>query len=762
MRTLVPAVGAWLAALVAVGLQTSFAVWLICIVVAGALTVWCVLTGRGGLTALLAISLGVAAFVSFSASISADQRRPDQLIEAASADRSVEIVAKIDGLANATDRGPGQIRVEATLVTLDGGALRVPTTLFGHTKGDAVAIGSTVEATGRVLLTEPSDASSALFFADEPVTVTSPPPWYLAWADSMRRGFVDLCSDLPGDGGHLLPGLAVGDTSSVSAELDAAMKASSLSHLTAVSGANCAIVVAFAILLLGRLGAGRVLRVSAALVVLLAFVILVTPQSSVVRASVMASLALLVHLTGRPSGGVPVLAGSVILMLCVDPWYAFDAGFALSVLATTGLLLLTRPLAAVLGRLLPRGLATVIAVPLAAQLACQPILILLSSTISVYGVAANILAAPAAPIGTVVGLIACLATPALPAVAMLLAWIAYLPSAWIAGVATVTSSLPIAQIPWVPGPIGAVVLAAVTALACTLAMLPRWRSHWTGKTLVGGLCICIGVYGGTIATPSLSQALSRPQDWIVAACDIGQGDAVVLRAGGGVILVDTGPDPALVSACLDDLDVTTIDLLVLTHYDADHAGGVAGVVSRTDRAFVQAVHDEAGERTTQVLENARIPVDVVTTGEHGTVGTIDFSVIWPESRELTGNAGSIVLSITIGDARVVLLGDLGETEQTALLSRMSARTQADIVKVAHHGSPDQSAALYSRLEASLAIISVGADNTYGHPNDETIDELRAAGSTVLRTDLRGTILISHGASGYSVWSQKSVPDSAGG
>ncbi|WP_166983730.1 ComEC/Rec2 family competence protein [Paramicrobacterium fandaimingii] len=762
MRMLIPAVCAWLAALLAVGLQASFAVWVVCIGVAGALTILCVVRARGGVTALLAVSLGVAAFVSFSASISAEQRRPDQLIDATSSDRSVDVVATIDGLANATDRGPSQIRVSATITSLNDSELRVPATLFGQDSGGVLAIGSTVETTGQVILTEPSDASAALFFADEPLTVVEPPPWYLAWADDMRRGFVDLCSALPGAGGRLLPGLAVGDTSAVDSDLDAAMKASSLSHLTAVSGANCAIVVVFAILLLGRLGAGRIVRVGAALIVLLAFVILVTPQSSVVRASIMASLALLVQLTGRPSGGIPVLAGSVILMLVVDPWYAYDAGFALSVLATGGLLLLTRPLTAALARLLPRGLAMVIAVPLAAQLACQPILILLSSTISVYGVAANILAAPAAPIGTVIGLIACLATPVFPQGAMLLAWLAYLPSAWIAGVATVTSGLPIALIPWIPGATGAVVLAAVTALACALAIVPRWRSHWMGKALVAALCVSLGAYGGIVVTPSLAETVSRPRDWIVAACDIGQGDAVLLRAGGGVILVDTGPDPRLVSACVDDLGITTIDLLVLTHYDTDHAGGATGVLSRTDRAMVQAVHDDAGERTKRLLDDAGIRVDVVTKGEHGTVGTIDFSVIWPESRELSGNAGSIVLSVTIAGTHIVLLGDLGETEQSALLASMGAGTRADIVKVAHHGSPDQSTALYEQLQASLAVISVGADNTYGHPNGETIDELRASGSQVLRTDVRGMILISQKASGYSVWSQKSVPDTASG
>ncbi|PFG31203.1 ComEC/Rec2 family competence protein [Paramicrobacterium agarici] len=762
MRLLAPAAFAWIAALLAIGLQAAFTTWAVCASVACLITVWCVVRHRGGPAALLAVSLAAAAFVSFSASLGAEQRRPDAIIDAAARDAATDIVATIDGLAQTTDRGPAHVRVKATATEVDGVAVRIPVTLFGSADRDKLAIGSSVTATGQIILTGPTDDSSALVFVDERLTVSAAPPWYLAWAHDMRRNFVDLCSSLPGAGGRLLPGLAVGDTSAVGVELDAAMKTSSLSHLTAVSGANCAIVVAFGIMLLARFGAGRLLRVTAALVVLAAFVILVTPQSSVIRASIMVSLALIVQLTGRPSGGVPALAASVVLMLAIDPWFAYDAGFALSVLATAGLLLLTRPLATALSRVLPSGISMVIAVPLAAQLACQPILILLSSSISLYGVAANILAAPAAPLATVVGLLACVVTPVVPVVATMLAWIAYLPAAWIAGVATVTSALPAATIPWIPGVLGALLLAGATCLACTFAFVPRWRTHLVGRSILACLCVCIGIYGGTVAAPALSTSLHRPRDWIVAACDIGQGDAVLLRAGGGVILVDTGPDPKLVSACLDTLGIERIDLLVLTHYDADHAGGVRGIAERTERAFVQAVHDEAGERATQELRAAGAHVEIVTAGVSGTVGNIDYSVIWPESRELTGNAGSLVLDAAIDSVDIILLGDLGEDEQRAVLSGMPATGYADIVKVAHHGSPDQSAELYRQLGATLAVISVGADNTYGHPDEKTLDELTAAGSRTLRTDLRGMILISTRNGDFEVWSQKSVGDSGGG
>src|SRR5690606_16186207 len=143
-----------------------------------------------------------------------------------------------------------------------------------------------------------------------------------------------------------------------------------------------------------------------------------------------------------------------------DPWMARSYGFILSVLATAGLLVLAGPLARLLGRWLPNSLATIIAVPLAAQLACQPVLILLSPTIPVYGVVANILAEPAAPVATVLGLIACLLAPLWPWAAHIVAQIAWLPSSWIAAVSLFFAGLPGASAPWAEGAIG-VALAAV-------------------------------------------------------------------------------------------------------------------------------------------------------------------------------------------------------------------------------------------------------------------------------------------------------------
>src|SRR5690606_19864043 len=150
----------------------------------------------------------------------------------------------------------------------------------------------------------------------------------LAWAHGIRSSFLENTRGLPAPGGELLPGLAIGDTTRVPESLDAAMKASSLSHLTAVSGANCAIVVGAALAVSALLGASRGVRVAVAAVALLGFVVLVTPEPSVLRAAVMAGLALGAVALGRPSFGVPTLAAAAVALLIADPWLSRSYGFA--------------------------------------------------------------------------------------------------------------------------------------------------------------------------------------------------------------------------------------------------------------------------------------------------------------------------------------------------------------------------------------------------------------------------------------------------
>src|SRR5690606_24846741 len=315
------------------------------------------------------------------------------------------------------------------------------------------------------------------------------------------------------------------------------------------------VVVALVMALTSALGLSRRVRIGASLTALVGFVVLVTPDASVVRAAVMAAVVLLAVGSGRPVRGVPVLALAVVLLLTVDPWWCRSFGFVLSVLATGGLLVLAPVLARALERWMPASLALVLAIPLSAQLACQPVLILLTPAIPVYGVVANVLAAPAAPVATVLGLLACVGFSSLVPLGHVLAGVAWLPSSWVAAVAQFFAAMPAAQAPWVEGAAGVLLMIGLVVLVMRAATRDRWAARVLAVALV--------LYLALVASLDWGQRAGLPTDWQIAACPVGQGDAMIVRSAGQVALIDTGPDPELLAACLDRLAIDRIDLLVL-------------------------------------------------------------------------------------------------------------------------------------------------------------------------------------------------------
>ncbi|HYI33551.1 MAG TPA: ComEC/Rec2 family competence protein [Glaciibacter sp.] len=624
----------------------------------------------------------------------------------------------------------------------------------------SLPIGSSVELRGDLGKSLPGEAAAVRLFGREAPELVAGPPWWLAWAGELRERFSRSASELPGDGAALLPGLAIGDTRAVSVDLDAAMKASSLSHLTAVSGANCVLVIACIMLLGAAIGLRRGVRVTLSLVALAGFVVLVTPEASVLRASVMAVIVMISMASGRPSRGLPALTLAVILLLLVDPWLSRDYGFALSALATAGLLVLSAPLARALSRWMPGSLAVAVAVPLAAQLACQPVLVLLTPSLPLYGVPANLLAAPAAPVATFAGLLACLLLPVLPGVAGAILHVAWVPSAWIAAVATATADFPGSRLPWWGGFAGAVLIALLTVLTLVSALRGdrlsgrRWR-----PAVVAVLVVFCGAYSGVLIGTGVGRALTFPADWQIAACDIGQGDAVVVRDGGLHALVDTGRHPALLTQCLRTLGIEHIDLLVLTHYDADHVGGIDAVVGMVDVALVGVPDDPEDERLLARVAAAGAEIHPAGKGDSGILGGLSWRVLWPVRGSTvmnTGNDGSVTIEFHGRGIRSLFLADLGEESQRAMLA--AARPgHVDLVKVAHHGSGDQSPELYAGLSAAIGLITVGTDNGYGHPTKRVLDILRSSGTLPLRTDQQGMLIVAPGASGsraLTVWTER--------
>ena len=268
-------------------------------------------------------------------------------------------------------------------------------------------------------------------------------------------GQLPLGADAP----ELVIGVVLGDDTGLEAATTKNMRASNLTHLTAVSGEHVALVLAATLTLCGPLPVR--LKTLIGLFTLVGLVLLVQPSGSVLRAAAMGSVQLVGLSAGRQASALPAWAAGAIVLLLIDPWQACEWGFALSIAATGGLIMLAPGLERQLGRLMPTFFAQLAAIPLAAQLACGPLLIALNPHISMWGVVANMLAAPVVAVVTYTGLAATALATALPSLAQLLVLPALWGCAWLECIAHFFAHLPGAQMNW-PGKLSGV---------CSLAAL---------------------------------------------------------------------------------------------------------------------------------------------------------------------------------------------------------------------------------------------------------------------------------------------------
>lgn len=578
---------------------------------------------------------------------------------------------------------------------------------------------------------------------------------FFPWVTAIHDTFIERTTRWGGDAGALVPGLVLGNTDAVSESLAEAMRVTSLTHLMAVSGANCAIVVGIAFGIAALFRAPLIARVMAGFVALVTFVVLVGPEPSVIRSSLMAAIGLGVLVWGRPVAGLTALCAAVILSLVIDPSLSHSIGFALSVSATLGLLVIARPLSAQLARWMPSGVALLVAIPLSAAIACQPLILVFSPSLPTYGIVANIAAEPFVPIATVTGLLSILTTP-IPALSDGLLAVSSLCAGAVATIARFCASLPMARLPWPPGTAG-IVLSVAVSLGIVVAVATRFKvAGVTSAVLAATIGLSTTIGAGRLAW------VTAPDDWSWAQCDVGQGDAVVIRDGDKVAVIDTGRSETPMRECMATLGIGTIDLLVLTHFDADHAGGYRAVLGQVGTVLHGPTDGAEDENILRDFLEHGAALVKAQRGGLGRLGRLEWRVLWPNSAEPRepGNPSSVTITVTPGpgcDNTCVSglnLGDLPAFEQRRLIALGGIRP-VDLVKVSHHGSRDQEPELYRRTRATVSMIGVVADNEYGHPTAEILDVLAGIGSTVVRSDLNGIVLISRSRAGELwVWRER--------
>ncbi|CAB4882354.1 unannotated protein [freshwater metagenome] len=526
--------------------------------------------------------------------------------------------------------------------------------------------------------------------------------------------------------------MVLGDTSKQSVTFKADMKRSGLTHLVAVSGANFAIVSAFVLWAMQFFIRSIRWRLGATAIFLASFIALVRPSPSVLRAAAMAAVLLVAKGSRRASDSLPALGFAIAAVVIGDPWQARDAGFALSVLATAGLLLFAPRIIAWLSKYLPKIISEALAPPIAATIFCSPVLIAISGYLAPMSVIANLLAAPAVAPITIIGFIAALISPIFPLITRLLIWLIHFPAAFITWIAHWAALFPVLKMS------SAILLGLLISLWFARTLL---QAHWK-KYVAIALCFIL----------FLTWISRWPGgDWNVANCDIGQGDSSVINLGNHrAIVIDVGPEAALEDGCLKALGIREIPLLILSHFHADHVEGLPGLLKhrRVGQVWVSNNTDPIFESTRVQSWLKDINLQVVTRGMQSTISDISIKVLWPltTTQQFASNPGdgssinnsSIAAMITSSDFSLFAAGDLEPPVQELLRADVS---HVDIYKVCHHGSKYQDPELMALLSPAIAMISVGAGNTYGHPAPQTVASLTRLGAEVVRTDTDGAIAI---------------------
>ena len=565
--------------------------------------------------------------------------------------------------------------------------------------------------------------------------------------DWFRERFLLSLNGVGSDAAGLVAGLTIGERSLLSEEVEIQMKTLSLTHLVAVSGANLAIVVGAVYFLLAGLGFRRNLRYLIALIAMVSYVLLVGPESSVIRAATMALFVMVGLWLGRGSTPLNSLSLAIIVLLAFDPALSKDIGFALSAFATAGLLILAEPMFGWLRRYLPDFLALGIAASFSAQLFTTPVLLILQPSIPVYSVLANLIVEPVVAPVTILGILSVIASGFSIPLAGGISYLASVFANWIVLVSGELASWPSARVHFVNGSYGILLVGLIVALvALSLGALRR-------------IAIPLRAMAATLTLVAISWSATDvlrfenfAGDFTLLACDVGQGDALVFQDSGVVAVIDVGPDDQAIDQCLRSASISHIDLLILTHFDADHVAGIRGALDNRsvglalisgfedDRPLVRVVEKQLSAR--------RIEVMVGRAGLSGQIGRYNWKILQPSfdaSEAGDSNDASLVAAIWNSENSVLALGDLGKGAQLRLLRNAMPdlsllRQKRLTLKVAHHGSADQSAELMDYLRAEYAIFSVG-NNDYGHPTDKALSMAAFSGAQILRTDLHGPLAL---------------------
>lgn len=515
-------------------------------------------------------------------------------------------------------------------------------------------------------------------------------------------------------------------------------------HLIAVSGSHLAIVgfVIESALQMTRCSRGLQRALLAA--TLVAYAAFAGASPSAVRACCMVFATLVANGAGRRRHGISALFVTMSIFVLLRPTVLFEMGFQLSCASVFAILCFCPYATYALGELgVPAGIAGILSVTLCSQLATLPITVPAFGTFSLIAPIANAVIGPVVSVLLAVSIVLapCSLVPLLRpwalVVPMVAARCALFFEQLFAAVPGASVSVPPDSV-WVY-----VVPLSLTAL---LVWWPRPRAR---PMAVGLLCLALAavvpyVYWDRFAPPS------------VTILDVGQADAILIRQGGAVALVDCGLDERVVTALVRN-NVHHIDAVFVTHWDEDHWGGLPDVLEQFSVGTIAVAANALEDAPAEVLNRSGVEYRQVRRGDTVDIGAFCARVMWPfKSVDGEGNEDSLVLLLTYAQEgkrlRMLLTGDAELDQEREFAQEVG---DIDVLKLGHHGSKvSVDGELLDVLSPELSIASAGEGNRYGHPSDACVDAVREAGGVFACTIERGDITITPTAKGFAMRCQR--------
>ncbi len=565
--------------------------------------------------------------------------------------------------------------------------------------------------------------------------------WFLP-AKARERALASIDNAFPSDTAPFARALLLGDTSELSYETDTALKTSGIRHVVAVSGLHVSALFGVVYFLLRR---KRVLTFFVSVPVLLFFAAVTGFSPSVTRAALMCALMALGNALNEEYDGLTSLSFASLTMMIVNPLVLFSVSFQLSVASVAGILLLASPLSGRIVAAFPnagaksfrgkvlRWFASSVSVSVGAMILSTPLSAFYFGSISLIGIVANLLliglvSALFCGIG-VVGVFGGL----LPKVCALLARVLSFGIRLVLLVAGMLAKIPFAAVYTQSGFIVAWLI--LSYLLLLLYLLRGKGFRWIS---------CVGAVSLAIAL--IASVLFPRLDTIrLHVLDVGEGQAILLQSDHRNYLIDCGGEDD--GAVADEIAQTLLsqgifhlDGLMLTHYDADHTNALDDLVNRVDIDRFYLPRQNENDITQWVETNYPDRITWVASDTEIDLSTGTITLLAPQSAELD-NENSMCILFESPNCVILITGDRGRAGEKELLYNYDL-PDVDILIAGHHGSRySTSQELLRSIRPETVIISVGANNSYGHPSQEVLERLADFGCTVYRTDLMGSVLI---------------------